>query len=317
MSRTIKQLVPGTTIWIGYNGTLEEWLVTNDINANRVIILRKYVLETARRMHSSNVSVYDGCEMDVWLENDIDGYLAGFDSAVLACFTATSIQTYTYGQTGTTDIARRCFLPSGDNMFDDSSIETELSWLPSLYLAYETSNANTARIGRKKSDNTAQNWWLRSPFNATQFRFVNNNGAASNNNASSNYFVRPALSVSADTLVSDEGADIIKLLADQSITYREVEFTGFIGSMQQRPAKARVISNAVNLYDVNVWVSNNAKDAEPVWVNATGGGEVTLNNASHTTAEYEIGVKCYGKSKYGSNGAVGYFNEPVVLIEEA
>lgn len=319
MSRTIKDLMPGTIIWIGYNGDLEEWIVTNDSNASRVIVLKKYTLPNKRDMGilpGSQIVNYGDTGMDAWLENDVTGYLSGFDNATLACFSATTIQIYGYGDSTSTSISRRCFLPCQDNMFGNNSIETETSWLPALYLAYDTGDGNTARLART-NNNTLVQYFTRTPFNAKQYNVIKTNGTmASMASYTESWYVRPALSISADTLVSDDGEEIIKLLPDQTRTYREVEFIGYLGSMQQRPAKARVISNAVNLYDVNVQVSNNAKDAEPVWVNATGGGEVTLANTAHTTADFEIGIKCYGKSSYGSSGAVGYFNEPVVLIEE-
>ena len=312
MSRTIKQLFPGTSVWLEYNGNLEEWLVTEDTNSTRVVILRKFLLPTARRMHSSNVSVYNGCEMDLWLENETTGYLAGFDAATLACLTSTSIQTYTYGDTEPTIISRRSFIPSQDNLFGNDSIETEISWLTALMRAYNTTSGDTARIGRLETNNLACSYFLRSPGSASQFRLVKGDGTSYVSNASSNSnYVRPALSVSADTLVSDEGADIIKLLPDPSKTYREVSFTGYLGSMQMLPKKTRVIANAVNLYDVDVQVTNNAKDAEPVWVDATGGEEITFMNTTKTSEDYEIGVKCYGKSD-----GIGYFNEPTVLILE-
>lgn len=291
-----------------YNGQLEDWIVTNDSNAERTILLRK-VLLPARRMHSSNVSVYTGCEMDNYLTNEDTGYLSGFDAATKACLVATDIQTYTYGDTSPTTIARRCFIPSEDNLFGNNSVETEKWWLRALMEYANTDTANTARIGRDAA-NTAQDWWLRSPSSATRFRIVSSNGTVIGNNATYSVYPRPALSVASATIVSPEGTDIIRLLPDPTKTYREVEVTGYAGSSQNRPRKARVIVDAVNLYDVSVMVSNNAKDANPAWVDATGGLEVTLTNTEKTSENWEIGIKMYGKSD-----TIGWFTEPAVLVE--
>ena len=48
--------------------------------------------------------------------------------------------------------------------------------------------------GNKRDMLTAVNWWLSSPYSATNFYNVNNNGTSNNNNASNtNYWARPAL----------------------------------------------------------------------------------------------------------------------------
>lgn len=309
MPRTLGQLFPGSIIALEYNGQLENWIVTNDSNENRTILLRDTLLP-ARRMHSSNVSVYSGCETDAYLENESTGYLSGFDEATRHCLVSTAIETYTYGDTTPSTIARRCFIPSEDNLFGNNAIETETWWIRALMEAKNTDTASTARIGRDLND-TAQNWWLRSPFSAAQFRGVFAVGTAGYVNAANSYYLRPALSVASATIVSDEGAEIVRLLPDPSKTYREVICNGIAGSIPARPKTARVLVDAINLYDVRVRVSNNAGDANPAWVDAPNGDTVELTNTEKTTDEWKIGVELSGKSN-----SIGYFTQPVVLVEE-
>ena len=58
-------------------------------------------------------------------------------------------------------------------------------------------------------------------------------------------------------------------------------------------------------------VSNNAKDANPVWVNCQNGGVCDVANTSKETTDYELGVKINAKSGVVS-GNVG---EPVLVVE--
>ena len=109
------------------------------------------------------------------------------------------------------------------------------------------------------------------------------------------------------TIVSDEGADRIYLMPAQS--YREVSFSGKALEVAERPIKAVVEYEATNLYDVVVEVCNNYGDASPVWVPCTSGVEVELTNTVKQTTDWQVGVRCYGKSQ-----GYGYFEEPIVKL---
>jgi hypothetical protein len=159
----------------------------------------------------------------------------------------------------------------------------------------------------KKADESAVSWWLRSPYSATNFYYVGNNGIGDPYIATRTFSVRPALNVAPATIVSDEGADRIYLMPAQS--YREVSFSGKALEVAERPIKVVVEYEATNLYDVVVEVCNNYGDASPVWVPCTSGVEVDLTNTVKQTTDWQVGVRCYGKSQ-----GYGYFEEPIVKL---
>ena len=116
------------------------------------------------------------------------------------------------------------------------------------------------------------------------------------------------MNVAPTTIVSDDGADKIYLITD-GVT-RTVDFQTKVLELPNRPAKALVKYNANNLSNILVQVCNNYGDTNPEWVNATSMGEVTFTNTTKETANWQVGIRCYGES----NG-YGFFEEPDVLVE--
>lgn len=306
IEKTLHEVERGQTVWISEDGEYCEYIVV-DKSATTATLLRN-VLLPARRMHSSNVSVYDGCEMDLWLENEDTGFLSRFESNLIDALVSQEIGTYVYGGELTT-IARRAFLLSEDNIFGNNAVENDAYVLPFIGIANKkTDFGNASRIGYD-ANGSAQVWWLRSPSDASRFRYVVSSGGVNYNNATYSVYVRPALSVALATIVIVGDDDKLALRPAQG--YRKVDGVGFCGSMENRPVRARAIVNAHNLYDVHVWISNNAKDAEPAWVEVTNGLTAELTNTNKTTEKWEIGVKFEGKSNIK-----GWFDEPVVICME-
>ena len=308
MSRTLNQLDLGTSVYLEENGTPKEYiLLKKDVDG--CILLRAQAL-VARRINPTNVSNYEGSGMDNWLINEETGYMSLFDTATKNAIVSRSRPTYDYGDTQCRWISRRAFLMTMGEMFHSSTnLDKEPldSLVPALYIWAKTENANTARICRNES-NEAVGWWLSSPYSATSVYYVNRNGASSNYDASyTSYWARPALNVAPATIVSDEGADTIYLLPTQE--YREVSFSGKALDVAERPVRAVVEYNTSNLYDVAVYVCNNYGDANPVWVPCTSGVEVNLTNTVKQTTDWQVGVRCYGKSQ-----GYGYFEEPIVKL---
>ena len=305
MSRTLGQLDLGTPVWIAENNVMHEYVLMSKDSAG-CIMLRANVVE-ARRMNPTNVAVYEGSEMDSWLTDDQTGFLSRFDAATLAAIVSRTRPTYSYGDTECHYISRRAFLLTQGELF--LSIPTALEPLKnitsSLMIWKGANDSFAARISLNE-ELLAVSWWLSSPGSATNFFYVNTSGTSSTRSATdANYWARPALNVSADTIVSDEGADPIYLLPSGG--YREVSFRGKVGEDTNRPSVAVVEYNAVNLYDVVVEVCNNYGDASPVWMPCTSGQQVTLANNSKQTETWQVGVRCYGKSQ-----SYGYFDEPIV-----
>ena len=307
MSRTLNQLDLGTSVYLEESGTPKEYiLMKKDVDG--CILLRAQALE-ARRINPTNVSNYENSEMDNWLINEETGYLSLFNTATKNAIISRSRPTFDYGDSECRWISRRAFLLTQGEMFNSTAtaLEPLTTLVPALFIWKGTNDANTARIGRSEAD-MAVNWWLSSPSSATNVYNVHYNGTSNYNSASNaSNWARPALNVASATIVSDEGADRIYLMPDQS--YREVSFSGKALEVAERPIKAVVEYEATNLYDVVVEVCNNYGDASPVWVPCTSGVEVDLTNTVKQTTDWQVGVRCYGKSQ-----GYGYFEEPIVKL---
>ena len=314
-SRYISQLTPGCAVYVDENGVHTPYIYLGLDGSGNARLLRHYAV-VAKRMHSANVAHYDGCEADLWMENETDGFLSRFDAATINALEPTTIcmSDYTLNEGGTVEypeITRRCMALSYKELGYGGS-ETDVSFLAALQTYYDTTNENTERIGRS-SDETAVNWWMRSDNSASQFRYVSIYGSAGNYNASSgNYWQRPAISVAPATIVSDEGADSIFLLPEGRRTYWEIQATALLGSSAQRPKKAKLMIAETSITEATYQVSNNANDANPVWVNCQNGGVCDLANTSKETTDYELGVKINAKASV-YNGRVG---EPVLIVEK-
>lgn len=308
MPRTLNQLDLGTSVYVSESGADVEYiLLKKDVEG--CILLRAQAIE-ARRINPTNVSVYENSEMDQWLTDEETGYMSLFNTATKNAIVSRSRPTYNYGDSECRWISRRAFLLTQGEMFGSTptALEPLTSLVPALYIWKGTESANTARICKNSTD-TAVVWWLSSPYSATNVFNVNTNGTSSNNYASySNGWARPALNVASATIVSDEGADIIRLAPTQE--YREVSFSGKALEVAERPKKALVEYNTSNLYDVSVEICNNYGDASPAWVPCTSGREVELTNTVKQTTNWQVGIRCYAKSS-----SYGYCEEPIITLE--
>lgn len=313
MSRTIAELTAGTKIYLDetVDGTLSHvpYIYLGQDDSGNCIILRD-AAAIQKRMHSSNVAVYDGCEADLWLEDEESGYLGRFDAATRAALVSTQIKcnSITTGEIGV--IARRCFLLSYTELGYATTPDEGASYLAALQTS-TGKTGNDARIAYNSAV-AAVYWWLRSDNSEAQFRSVNAVGGGSygSNATNSGYWLRPALSVAPATIVSDQGEDTIYLLPDSAKTYREVDAVVLVGSSDKRPKRVRVLVEAANCTSLQLQVSNNAKDENPIWVSVANGGMAELPNTTKTTDAWELGVKIYATS--GGRAEIG---EPVVIAE--
>lgn len=306
MSRTIKQLDVGTSVYIEEAGVPKEYiLLKKDVDG--CILLRAKALE-ARRMNPTNTAIYEGSEMDNWLTDETTGFMSLFNAQTQAAIVSRSRPTFDYGDTSCRYISRRAFLLTYGELFlsTPTALEPLTAIVPALMLWRGTLNAEAARICYNEAGQ-AVGWWESSPYSATNFCYVSTIGASNDSNATRTIWARPALNVSSDTIVSDEGAEIIYLMPSKG--YREVAFSGKALEVAERPIKAVVEYEATNLYDVVVEVCNNYGDASPVWVPCTSGVEVDLTNTVKQTTDWQVGIRCYGKSQ-----GYGYFEEPIVKL---
>lgn len=312
MSRTIADLTPGQILYL--NETVDGVLsicpfIYLGLDESGNCIIRRQYAAIMKRMNATNVAVYDGCEADVWLEDEDTGYLSRFDAATRAAFVSTQIKYSDPSLGDIATIARRCFLLSYTNLGYATTPDEGVSFLPALMTAAGTTNANTARIIYNEAQ-AAVYAWMRSAASESQFRYVYSYGNAGSVSASyASCWLCPALSVAPAAIVSDDTEDTIYLLPDPDKLYREVGATIYMGESTERPAKARVMTDLTNLTDVELYISNNAKDAAPVWTAAQNGEVTTLTNAAKETDNWQLGVKVYGRS--GGRGTIG---EPVMIV---
>ena len=315
MPRAISTIDVNTTI-LHYEETINGeattcayWPLKKDTNGN-VLVVRELVEEPGRGINTTNDSTYVDGGMDTHLNDAENGYLSRFDAAMRACIVPASIKIKPNGASEVTEISRQVFLLSETEVGGSTALGEGESILPALMAHADASNANTARIARNTAG-TACYWWLRSAASAVQSRCVYDNGYVSSGNSSSAWlYARPAFWVSADTLVSDETEDTIYILPDSTHLYRELEFVAYLGEAENRPKKAKVQVEIANASESSIKISNNAKDANPVWVECANGGVAELTNTVKETDNWELGVKIYAKS--GGRATVG---EPALIVE--
>ena len=312
-SQTIADLALGSKIYLYENGEPVEYFVAEHGTLETTIVRGQAYGTAPRSMNSTamNPAVYNGCDMDLWLSDISNGFLSIFDTATRSAFTAKSIKVFDVSQNSVIELARTAFLLSQTEVGGSYSSDEG----PSMMMAFEL---YTGQTGNNARTINVERWWLRSPSRSSNQNFCTvRNGSISSSISSSvatdgtYQYPRPAISVSNTTSVSDDTEETIYLLPDQNKKYTSVDGIIITGATSSRPSKARLIVPTNNLYDIELAVSNNAGDANPVWISCTNGGTCTLTHTTKETTNWMLGVKMYGKS-----GGRGYFGEPVLLVEE-
>lgn len=320
MSRTISQLTAGTLIYI------DETISGNTVHTPYIYlglddngnarVLRQY-LSISKRMNSTNVASYNGCEADLWLENTSDGFLSRFDAATINALVNTTIKYTDYNQSSdgsaqVLSIARRCFLLSYSEfgLGNTPGGNEGTSFLPALQ-TFTGKTGAAARIAYNENGTIGYNW-IRSASSASSFYVINNGGGTYTFNANASMDLRPALSVAATTSVSDEGVDSIFLLPDGRITTWNIDATVSLGETQNRPSKCKLLVPHGNFAALTLQVCNNYGDVTPTWVNCADGG-VAEFGTTKTSERWELGVKIHAVANIPGE-TIG---EPAMIVEFA
>lgn len=290
----------------GKTQTIAYWPIRKD--ADGVVLLRQHVLDEQRKINATAEATYISSLMDVWLNDETAGYLSYFDEKMRACIIPSSIKIKPYNSDVVTEIARQVYLLS-ESEVTNGGLEGD-SILPMLKAHTGETSDNNARKAFN-TDGVSKSWWLRNAVNAEQFQFILSNGVVSYTNANNNGSVRPVFKLANNTLVSDKTAGTIYILPDASKPYRELSFTAFLGGAEKRPKRAKVQVSVTGATKQTIQVSNNARDANPVWVPCEPDQVVELPNTEKTTALWELGVKIYAQGE----GRVTC-GEPVAIVEE-
>ena len=309
MSRTISQIDLGSSVWLRESDTDTEYILTRK-DQNGCELLRKHCV-SQRRMHSYG-SVYDGCEADQWLTNSETGFLSRFSETLQSNLVNRSISTFTYGDEESHYISRKCYLYSYGDLYSTSTsaFYKEVNIVTALQINKKTWDANTARIARNSANTEDASWWLRSANSAANFWDVIEVGKAGSYYASNPYYwLRPVLNVSPDTIVSDEGANIIYLLPEEKP--RVVEYKGRIGVASAFPTYGCVKVDTSNLTNTVIKVTNNWGDGVPVWQTVQNDVQFQFANTEKQTENWELGIWFYGETP---NLIDGYSEQPQLLI---
>lgn len=307
---TINKVDIGSTVQVQEDGSTVNYILTRK-DATSVELLREKCY-SARRMNPTNTTVYDGSEMDAWLIDESAGFLSLFGSALRSNLVSKAISTFTYGDSECHYIYRKCFLYSYGDMFMTTPdvLYPEVKAFFPLMMHQNTLDQNTARIATD-ANSTAVHWWLRSPSSATQFRIVVNSGSASNYDASNTgRWCRPVLSVAPDTVAGIDDAGLVSLLPEERP--RVVEFKGKLSEFAQVPKYGCIQVTSNNLGSLAFAATNNYGDSNPVWQTVQNGVQFEFENTEKTTANYEVGIHCYGVAPVGETG---YFEQPQMLVE--
>lgn len=289
----------------GKTQTMAYWPIRKD--ADGVVLLRANVLDEQRKMNATAEATYIDNLMDTWLNDETSGYLSYFDDKMRACIIPSTVKIKPYNSDTVTEIARQVYLLSQDEV-TTGGVEGE-SILPMLKVHTGETNDNNARKAINSSGSAAF-WWLRSAYSPKLFWIVVNEGYLVAIDATSTNAPRPVFKVANNTLVSDKTAGTIYILPDASKPYRELSFTAFLGGATNRPKRAKVQVSFTGATAQTIQISNNAKDANPVWVPCEPDQVVELANTSKETALWELGVKIYAQGE----GRVTC-GEPVAIVE--
>lgn len=312
MSRTISELTPGTKVYydVTRDGETKSWefIVLGPSEQGNSVLIMFALCFMKKRMNPTDVAEYNGCEADTFLDGDF--LTTYFDEKFITALTPTQIKCYSIANAATQTLARKCFLPSYTELGWTNTNDEGASYLPALKTWSNNTGDNAARVAYN-SAGAVQWWWMRSAYSDSQFRYVYNNGSANIYSAANmGGWLRPVLSVANATIVSEQGEETIYILPDPNKLYREAEATLFLGSSVKRPKKVRLLTDVENATEQTWKVSNNAKDASPVWVTPAADGTATLENTTKTTENWELGVHVYVKS-----GGKAVVQEPILLVE--
>ena len=314
MAKKISEIDVNTTV-LNYEETIDGvattctyWPLAKDTKGN-VLVIRELLTTPAMGINATNDSTYINSNVDTWLNNTESGYLARFDENMRNCIMTSSVKVMPSGASEITEIARQVFLLSETEVGGSAALGEGESYLSAFLAHRNTTDANTARIGHNTAG-YAQWWLLRSASSASGSWYVGSRGNVGTGSSADTGSPRPAFWVAADTMVSDATEDTIYILPDSTKLYRELEFTTYIGSSANRPKKAKVQVEITNATESTMQVSNNAKDASPVWATCENGGVAEFANTTKETDNWELGVKIYAKSS--GRATVG---EPALIVE--
>ena len=212
----ISDLAVGSTVKIAVNGTLRDFLIVHqglpssmyDDSCNGTWLLMKDIYEN-RQWHSSDVNKLESSTIHSYLNST---FLNLFDSNIKDAIKQVKIPyrknggSYGTNQSGANGLPAKIFLLSG---YEVGWTSSDNRYFPQdgAKLSYFESGTGTSANNKRiaKLNGSAFGWWLRSPYLTEYVWYVNSYGGYDGDYASRSHGIRPALILSSDTLVSDDG----------------------------------------------------------------------------------------------------------------
>lgn len=253
----------------------------HDNSEDSVMLVRKYA-PVQHRMNSSNTTVYEGCEMDTWLNTT---YIARYSENMQKAMLTTNIKVIAEDDV-VSGIARKLFIPSLYEWgFTDAN--NRVDGVASPY-----TNTTAKRIVSNNLGLTV-NVWFRSRASATQYRLVGTNGYAATHNANiSTDWALPAFDLPSYLSVADnpnEDGTYNLLLPD--MPNPAVDFTIKADESAEPYVAAKVAVEIENASDSQIFMCNNYNDAEPTWELADFNLTHIFVNSAKTAEKWSLGVR--------------------------
>lgn len=290
MSKKISEISPGSIVW--FNTTLSgsdkstPFIVLGPSKAgDSILLLQKYLYES--KVFKSTDSEYSTSDIDKYLSADAtesNSYRSKLPEAIRNCLIKTTIGSYSYSSSTTLSLARDIFLMSYTEAgFTNSTLSAEgNSYLDALKTAAKTTTDNDARKAAAESG-SSDYWYLRSPLNASYVRCVSDYGDYGTAGLA---WIRPLLSVAPTVPIDDSSSTFIVMGFNASI-----DINISLGQSTNRPIKAKAIVDIQNADSHTIQVTNNYKDANPVWVTVDSNNCAEFTNTTKTTDKWELGIK--------------------------
>lgn len=214
MAQLLGNVAVGSIVKLKENGSPQNYIVVHqglpsslyDGSCNGTWLLRQNILKNQQwsRNHNTYASAIIQNELHGIAKNVIDSDIGAKIKTIKIpyCVGNSSSQV----NSGANGLSCKVFLLSG---YEVGWTTSDYNYLPvdgaklSYFESGTGSSANNKRIA--KLDDSATNWWLRSPNtnNTNNVWNVNSNGDYNNNNANNSYGVRPAMVMPTNLLVDD------------------------------------------------------------------------------------------------------------------
>lgn len=295
MAQTILNLITNNSIADGVYISIKETIDGVETNVpyrvhghnlhenseDSVMLVRQYA-PVSRSMHSENTTIYEGCEMDTWLN---ETWVQRYSAEMLACMLTANIKILT-AENEAYGIARKIFIPSFSEWGYTGGV------VDGLASPYTTTNEKRKVYSESGS---AVITWLRSRYSVAQYRCVITHGSAGNSNATyGGYWALPAFDLPSSLSVADTANDDGSYnLIVPDVALPGVDFSIKVDESATQYDAVKVSIAVEGATEQHLYVCNNYLDDAPTWEDATSGTAHAFTNATKTADTWALGVRVH------------------------